>query len=56
MTSSEVAEYMDLYRTAMSRIARDRKVIDKDRCARSMVEAYYRGRYDRERIDREMAK
>jgi len=43
-------EYFALLRIAHSQIADDPEVTDKERCARAMVEAYYRGQLDRERL------
>jgi|GEM_PF-6955563 len=46
-----IAEYAALYQTALSWVAGDDEITDKARCARSMVEAHYRGRLDREMLD-----
>ena len=56
MSSQEVAEYMSLLETARQWVADDDDITDKEGCARRMVESFYRGRLDRERIDRELAK
>lgn len=54
-TNEFLNEYRDLYETALSRIADEDDIEDKPGCARRMVEAYYRGRMDRERIEARMA-
>lgn len=44
-------EYMETYAAALSRIADEDEITDKEGCARRMTEAWFRGRLDRERID-----
>jgi hypothetical protein len=50
-----VREYFCLLEIARSQVANDPAVADKERCARAMVDAYYRGQLDRERIARLVA-
>jgi hypothetical protein len=50
-----VREYFALLEIARSQIADDPAVADKERCARGMVDAYYRGQLDREQIARAVA-
>jgi hypothetical protein len=51
MNNNEVVEYINLLETARQWVADDDSITDKEGCARRMVEAYFRGRLDRERID-----
>jgi hypothetical protein len=56
---TEVQTYQELYRIALTKIARGvtPQAATKAECAqaKAMVEAYFRGALDRERIDREIA-
>ncbi|MEO7332810.1 MAG: hypothetical protein ABIZ71_02580 [Gemmatimonadales bacterium] len=55
VNSPGVREYLDILAIARERIADDPNVRDKETCARSMAEAWFQGRLDRERLDRERA-
>ncbi len=50
LNSAEVREFYGLLAIARRQVARDRRVADKERAARAMVEAYFRGRLDHQRI------
>jgi hypothetical protein len=50
LNDPNVREYFALLEIARSKVANDPAVGDKERCARGMVEAYYRGQGDRERL------
>jgi len=56
---TEVQTYQELYRIALEKITRGvtpQAATKAERAqAKAMVEAYFRGRLDRERIDREIA-
>ena len=52
LNDPEVREYAALLEIARDRVTTDPAVAEPERTARSMVEAYYRGRLDRERLDR----
>lgn len=45
-----VREYFALLEIARAQVADDPAIVDKERCARGMVEAYYHGQLDRERL------
>jgi hypothetical protein len=47
-----VREYFALIEIARSQVAHDSAIVDKERCARSMVDAYYQGQLDREQVAR----
>ena len=52
-----VAEFAEILEAARSRLRGDPTFHgDVERTARAMTEAYYRGRLERERIDREMGR
>lgn len=50
LNSAEVREYYGLLEIARRQVAGDRAITDKERTARAMVEAYFRGRLDHRRI------
>lgn len=50
LNDPEVREYFALLEIARSQVADDPAIADKERCARAMVESYYNGRCDRERL------
>ena len=52
LNDPNVREYAALLEIARRQVASGPAVADPERTARAMVESYYRGRFDRERIDR----
>jgi hypothetical protein len=55
LTDASVREFFALLAVARLQAERDPAVTDPDATARAMVEAYYQGQLDRERIQRELA-
>jgi hypothetical protein len=53
--NAAIAEYKEVFDGCLARIADEDEITDKADCARRMTEAYFRGRMDRERIDRLIA-
>lgn len=53
--NAAIAEYVEVYQAALSRLEDEEGIDDKPALARRMTEAYFRGRLDRERIDRAIA-
>lgn len=50
-----VREFYALLEIARQRVADDLSATDKEKTARAMVEAYYRGQLDRERLASQVA-
>lgn len=50
LNNAEVREYYGLLAIARRQVGGDKAIADKERTARAMVEAYFRGRLDHQRI------